>query len=154
MIALHQMRWPDEVRPPGAVPAPAAVDVTDTEIQAAVDLAAALATGGFELSEQRDAYRAAVEEVIASKESGRPVAAAGEPALSGEVVDLMAALQKSVEDARAARQESRRLRPRPPHGQEGRDEGCEACGWLREEDGCAAEAAAQRVIGDSVSRRT
>ncbi|MEU9032693.1 Ku protein [Streptomyces sp. NPDC048383] len=106
VIALHQMRWPDEVRPTSAVPAPAAVDVTDAEVQAAVDLTAALSAGGFELSEQRDAYRAAVEEVIASKEAGRPMAAADEPALWGEVVDLMAALQKSVEDARATRQES------------------------------------------------
>ncbi|MFE2852995.1 hypothetical protein ACFXJO_17910 [Streptomyces lavendulae] len=76
VIALHQMRWPDEIRPTSAVPAPADMDVTDGEIDDAVELASALASGGFELSEQRDAYRDAVQEVIAAKETGRPVPAA------------------------------------------------------------------------------
>ncbi|MER7514724.1 Ku protein [Streptomyces lavendulae] len=39
VIALHQMRWPDEIRPTSAVPAPADVDVTDGEIDAAAELA-------------------------------------------------------------------------------------------------------------------
>ncbi|MFI7180138.1 non-homologous end joining protein Ku [Streptomyces spororaveus] len=106
VIALHQMRWPDEIRPADAVPAPAAVDVTDEEIDAAVELAAALASGGFELAEQRDAYRDAVEEVIASKEAGHRIEPAAEPLTTGKVVDLMAALQQSVQDAKAARGQS------------------------------------------------
>ncbi|MER6316589.1 Ku protein [Streptomyces sp. NPDC001581] len=92
VIALHQLRWPDEVRPASAVPAPA-VNVTDEEIDAAVELAAALSSG-FELAEQRDAYRDAVEEVIAAKEAGRRPEPAAEPLTAGKVVDLMAALRR------------------------------------------------------------
>ncbi|MER6198100.1 Ku protein [Streptomyces sp. NPDC001586] len=102
VIALHQLRWLDEVRPASAVPAPAVVDVTDEEIDAAVELAGALSSG-FELAEQRDAYRDAVEEVIAAKEAGRRPEPAAEPLTAGKVVDLMAALQQSVQDAKAAR---------------------------------------------------
>ncbi|MGO4459412.1 Ku protein [Streptomyces sp. M-16] len=104
VIALHQMRWSDEIRPADAVPAPA-VEVTDEEIDAAVELAAALSSG-FDLSEQRDAYRDAVEEVIAAKEAGRQVEPAKEPVTAAKVVDLMAALQQSVRNARAARGEN------------------------------------------------
>ncbi|MCX5278202.1 non-homologous end joining protein Ku [Streptomyces virginiae] len=147
VIALHQMRWPDEIRPADAVPAPAAVDVTDEEIDAAVELAAALASGGFELAEQRDAYRDAVEEVIAAKEAGHRIEPAAEPLTAGKVVDLMAALQQSVQDAKASRERGARRHPRPPHGQEGREEGCEAhsgkarAGRRHEEGSHEAEAA-------------
>ncbi|WP_326588286.1 hypothetical protein [Streptomyces sp. NBC_01294] len=85
---------------------PAAVDVTDEEIDAAVELAAALASGGFELAEQRDAYREAVETVIAAKEAGHRIEPAAEPVIAGKIVDLMAALQQSVQDAKAARGEN------------------------------------------------
>ncbi|MFD5412431.1 non-homologous end joining protein Ku [Streptomyces nojiriensis] len=106
VIAMHQLRWPDEIRPADAIPAPAVVDVTDEEIDAAVELAAALASGGFELAQQRDAYRDAVEEVIAAKEAGHRIEPAAEPLTAGKVVDLMAALQQSVQDAKAARGEN------------------------------------------------
>ncbi|MFE1877870.1 Ku protein [Streptomyces sp. NPDC059496] len=106
VIAMHQLRWPDEIRPADVIPAPAVVDVTDEEIDAAVELAAALASGGFELAEQRDAYRDAVEEVIAAKEAGHRIEPAAEPLTAGKVVDLMAALQQSVHDAKAARGEN------------------------------------------------
>ncbi|WST50928.1 hypothetical protein OG592_42670 (plasmid) [Streptomyces avidinii] len=96
VIVLHQMRWPDEIRPADDIPAPAATGVTDEEIDAAVELAAALASAGFELAQQRDAYRDAVEEVIAAKEAGRPPEPAAEPLTAGKVVDLMAALQQSA----------------------------------------------------------
>ncbi|MFF3088709.1 hypothetical protein ACFVRB_27225 [Streptomyces nojiriensis] len=82
------------------------MDVTDEEIDAAVELAAALASGRFEPAEQRDAYRNAVEGVIAAKEAGHRIEPAAEPLTAGKVVDLMAALQQSVQDAKAARGEN------------------------------------------------
>ncbi|WP_331742797.1 Ku protein (plasmid) [Streptomyces sp. NBC_00868] len=40
-IALYQLRWPDEIRPTSAVPAPVEVGVSEDEIAAAVELAGA-----------------------------------------------------------------------------------------------------------------
>ncbi|WSR29439.1 Ku protein (plasmid) [Streptomyces sp. NBC_01205] len=105
VIALYQLRWPDEIRPASAVPAPAKVDVSEDEIVAAVELASALSVG-FDLSQQRDRYREALEAVIAAKALGTRPEPAEEAAPVGQVVDLMAALlQQSVQDARAARGE-------------------------------------------------
>ncbi|MFJ7271981.1 Ku protein [Streptomyces sp. NPDC099050] len=104
VIALYQLRWPDEIRPTSAVPAPAEVDVSEDEIEAAVELASALAVG-FDLSEQRDRYREAVESVITAKAQGARPEPGEEDAPAGQVVDLMAALQASVRDARSARGE-------------------------------------------------
>lgn len=54
----------------------------------------------------RDEYRAALEQVIAAKATGErlPIPEAAEPA-SAQVVDLMAMLEKSVQDAKATRGE-------------------------------------------------
>ncbi|MFD9367870.1 hypothetical protein ACFWA6_09170 [Streptomyces sp. NPDC060020] len=47
--------------------------------------------------------RDAIAEVIAAKETGHRIEPAAEPLTAGKVVDLMAALQQSVQDAKAAR---------------------------------------------------
>lgn len=54
------------------------------------------------MSQMRDEYRAALEQVIAAKATGEqlPVAEAAAPA-SAAVVDLMAMLEKSVQGAKA-----------------------------------------------------
>lgn len=64
-------------------------------------------TGEFTPDEYSDEYRAALEELVASKVEGReivmPPEAEGEPA---EVVDLMDALRKSVEAAKLRQAET------------------------------------------------
>ncbi|GAA2463413.1 non-homologous end joining protein Ku [Streptomyces lavendulocolor] len=105
VIALHAMRWPDEIRDAAAV-APPATDIDDSEVDGAVALIDAMTTE--DLTQFRDEYRAALEELISAKTEHRkpqPVGAAPEAA-GGEVVDLMAALNASVEQARATRGES------------------------------------------------
>ncbi|MFF8264349.1 Ku protein [Streptomyces virginiae] len=101
VIMLHALRWPDEIRSTDQVPVPD-VAVTDEEIDAAVRLAETL-TGG-DIGELRDEYRDALEEVIAAKAAGTSLAPPAEalPA-SAEVVDLMAMLERSVQDAKATR---------------------------------------------------
>lgn len=103
VIVLHQLRAPDEVRDPAAVPVPAAV-VTDEEIAAAVELADTLGAG-YDLGEERDTYREAVEELLAAKVEGRRLELPAAP-LPAPVVDLMAALEESVREARVARGET------------------------------------------------
>ncbi|MFF0196012.1 Ku protein [Streptomyces sp. ARC12] len=103
-IVLHSMRWPDEIRSPESL-APRQVELDDDEIDRAVQLTDTMALdsiAGF-----RDAYRDALEELIAAKSEGRelPEPAEGEEQGEGKVVDLMAALNASVEAAKESRGE-------------------------------------------------
>ncbi|MFG3510268.1 Ku protein [Streptomyces sp. NPDC047821] len=103
VIALHAMRWPDEIRDSSAV-APPAMDIDDSEVDGAVALIDAMTTD--DLSGFHDEYRKALEEVIHAKAEGHRVEMPEqEEAPAGQVVDLMAALNASVEQARASRGE-------------------------------------------------
>jgi DNA end-binding protein Ku len=105
VIALHAMRWPDEIRDSSAV-APPAVEIGDSEVDGAVALIDAMTTD--DLAEFRDEYREALEELIHAKaEHRQPVpVGGGTPEAEGQLVDLMAALNASVEQARASRGET------------------------------------------------
>ncbi|MFE7354233.1 Ku protein [Streptomyces sp. NPDC057543] len=103
-IVLHSLRWPDEIRSPRSL-TPKAIDLDDDEIERAVQLTDTMAmddASGF-----RDQYRDALEELIEAKSGGKkiPEPVEGEERESGKVVDLMAALNASVEAAREARGE-------------------------------------------------
>ncbi|MFJ7209475.1 Ku protein [Streptomyces sp. NPDC098789] len=102
VIILHAMRWPDEIRASSYVPVPE-VEVSEEEVDAAVRLTESLS--GVALEEMHDGYRAALEEVIAAKTgTGTLPESSGEaPAASAEVVDLMAMLEQSVQDAKTSR---------------------------------------------------
>ncbi|MFF4798685.1 Ku protein [Streptomyces sp. NPDC001351] len=102
-IAMHGLLWPDEVRAPEGVAPDAKVSVNDKEL----DLADALmdTLGGIELDELHDEYREALEEVVAAKAAGEAPPQAPEPATGGKVLDLMAALEKSVKAAKESRGE-------------------------------------------------
>ncbi|MDQ1666420.1 MAG: end-binding protein Ku, partial [Actinomycetota bacterium] len=63
-------------------------------------------SGDFDPSEFSDEYRQALEQVIEAKAAGREVKAPAEEApKSGQVVDLMEALRRSVDEAKARRGE-------------------------------------------------
>ncbi|MFD0001657.1 Ku protein [Streptomyces sp. NPDC127178] len=102
-IAMHGLLWPDEVRAPEGVAPDAHVTVNDKEL----DLADALmdTLGEIELDELHDEYREALEEVVAAKAAGEAPPRTPEPAKSGKVLDLMAALEKSVRAAKESRGE-------------------------------------------------
>ncbi|WP_327328102.1 Ku protein [Streptomyces sp. NBC_01210] len=103
-IVLHSMRWPDEIRDPAAL-TPKTVDLEDSEVDAAIQLMETMAAD--DISGYTDHYRAALEEVIAAKAAGKtPPKAEGEPEPAGQVVDLMAALNASVQAAKESRGES------------------------------------------------
>ncbi|MFF3907368.1 Ku protein [Streptomyces sp. NPDC001848] len=100
VLAMHALLWPDEIRTPEGVAPEGNITVRDKEL----DLADALmdTLGEVDLDELHDEYREAVEELIAAKAEGRepPVAPVPE---AGKVLDLMAALEKSVRAAKEAR---------------------------------------------------
>ncbi|MFC8663560.1 Ku protein [Streptomyces sp. NPDC057199] len=105
VIAMHGLLWPDEIRTPESVAPDSSVTVRDKEL----DLADALmdTLGEVDLNELHDDYREAVEELIAAKASGEkmPAAPSAEKG-GGKVIDLMAALESSVRQAKVARGEA------------------------------------------------
>ncbi|MFL6107297.1 MAG: Ku protein [Marmoricola sp.] len=104
VIVLQTMMWPDEIRSPDF----GAVDVEDAkpaEVKMANMLVETLA-GDFVPDEFEDDYREAVEALVKAKIEGGEIKAAPTPAKTGgEVVDLLAALQRSVDAAKSARGE-------------------------------------------------
>ncbi|OPG01194.1 Ku protein [Streptomyces sp. GKU 895] len=102
-IAMHGLLWPDEVRAPQGVAPDTKVTVNDKEL----DLADALmdTLGEIDLEDLHDEYREALEEVVAAKAAGETPPEAPEPARGGKVLDLMAALEKSVREAKESRGE-------------------------------------------------
>jgi DNA end-binding protein Ku len=107
VIVLQTMMWPDEVRKPDF----AGLDATESaakpqELKMARMLVDTLA-GDYDPSEYEDDYASAVEALVKAKlEGGEVKHAPVEEKRSGEVVDLLAALQRSVEAAKSSRGES------------------------------------------------
>ncbi|MFJ6719922.1 Ku protein [Streptomyces sp. NPDC091259] len=103
VIAMHGLLWPDEIRRPEGVAPETSVTVRDAELDLADALMATL--GEVDIESLHDDYREALEEMIAAKAGGayEPAEAAAEPA--GQVIDLMAALERSVQAAKASRGE-------------------------------------------------
>jgi DNA end-binding protein Ku len=104
VIVMQTMMWPDEIRNADF----ASVD-TDGAKPAEVKMAKMLVetlAGDFAPDEYEDDYREAVEALVKAKIEGGEIKAAPQPRKSsGEVVDLLAALQRSVDAAKTARGE-------------------------------------------------
>ncbi|MEJ7795205.1 MAG: Ku protein, partial [Nocardioides sp.] len=104
VIVLQTMMWPDEIRTPDFNVETG--DVKDSEVKMANMLVETLA-GDFDASEFEDDYAEAVEALVKAKiEGGEIKKTPASTKSSGEVVNLLAALQKSVEAAKTARGES------------------------------------------------
>ncbi len=103
VIVLQTMMWPDEIRTPDFNVEPG--EVKDSEVKMATMLVETLA-GDFDVSDFEDDYAGAVQELVRAKiEGGEIKRTPTSTKSSGEVVDLLAALQKSVEAAKTARGE-------------------------------------------------
>ena len=103
VIVLQTMMWPDEIRTPDF--SVEAGDVKPAEVKMAHMLVETLA-GDFDAAEFEDDYAGAVEALVKSKiEGGEIKRTETSTKTSGEVVDLLAALQKSVAAAKTARGE-------------------------------------------------
>ena len=104
VIVLQTMMWPDEVRTPDF--SVEAGEIKPAEVKMANMLVETLA-GDFEASEFEDDYAGAVEALVKTKiEGGEVKRTETSTKSSGEVVDLLAALQRSVDAAKTARGES------------------------------------------------
>jgi DNA end-binding protein Ku len=107
------MRWDDEIRDPAEL-APTPVEVTDEEIEEAQLLIESMAVNDLEGPEFVDHYTEALEQVIEAKQEGHaPPEIPEREAPTGGVVDLMAALEESVQKARATRGEDAEVHEMP-----------------------------------------
>jgi len=113
VIVLQTLLWPDEVRAAEFPILEGDVSVRPQELAMAASLVDSLAAD-FDPSQYSDRYEAAMVELIEEKVSAGHTQAVPVPAEEGggadgggaEVVDLLAALQRSVEKARTARGEA------------------------------------------------
>ena len=103
-MILSTLYWPDEIR------ALADLDLTDEEPEfrpaekAMAEQLIGAMTGAFDPEQYRDEYRSALMEIIESKVEGREVSSTAPVAETSNLIDLMAALEASVKNARAARE--------------------------------------------------
>ncbi|MBV8539043.1 MAG: Ku protein [Pseudonocardiales bacterium] len=103
-LALQTMVWPDEVRKAQFDVLDREVSVSDAELRMADTLIEAMASD-FAPEAYQDGYREALLSVIEAKTTGRDVTARPEPSEPTPSMDLITALQASVEAAKAARGE-------------------------------------------------
>src|SRR5579859_2746081 len=103
-MLLSTLYWPDEIRATGELDLPDEdVEIKPAEAKMAEQLIAAM-TGEFDPASYRDEYRDALMQIIESKVEGREAVAPVAAQESSNLVDLMAALEASVNAAKAARE--------------------------------------------------
>lgn len=105
-LVLQTLLWPDEVREPDFAVLAEKSEVTDAERAMAAMLVESL-SGDFDPSAYEDEYEQAVKQLVEAKLAGGEVHEPdAEKEESAEVVDLLAALQASVDRAKKARGEA------------------------------------------------
>jgi DNA end-binding protein Ku len=110
VIVLQTLLWPDEIRVPDFVIETG--EVKPAEVKMAQTLVDTL-SGDFDPDEFEDHYAEAVQAVVKAKiEGGEVQRTATSTKTGGEVVDLLAALQRSVEAAKTARGEEPEEKPK------------------------------------------
>jgi DNA end-binding protein Ku len=104
VLVMSTMVYADEVNDPVEFVGEDVIDeeVSDRELKMASQLIESL-TEPFEPEKFEDSYRNRVLDLIDRKAAGEEIVAAPTPVAEDKVVDLMAALEASVRDAKAAR---------------------------------------------------
>lgn len=100
VLVLHTMHWPDEIRAAAGLAPSSKVTVRPQELKMATSLMDTLSED-FDLDSLHDDYQAALDELVTARLEGKapPTAEEAEPP-PDNVVDLMSALQASI-DARS-----------------------------------------------------
>ncbi|MFD0202375.1 MULTISPECIES: non-homologous end joining protein Ku [Saccharothrix] len=102
LLVMHTMLWPDEVRKPDFEFLGSDVEVRPQELKMASSLVDSMA-GSFDPDDFTDDYTEAMQKVIEAKAEGAELPERPEVEEAGEVIDLMTALERSVEQAKSAR---------------------------------------------------
>jgi DNA end-binding protein Ku len=102
-MLLTTLHWPDEIRSTKELELPEEdYDFKPAELQMARQLVSAM-TGEFEPAKYKDEYREALMKVIEAKVEGKQIVEPQPVEESGNLIDLMAALEASVNAAKQAR---------------------------------------------------
>jgi DNA end-binding protein Ku len=102
-MLLTTLHWPDEVRSMEELDlAEEDFDFKPAELAMARQLVSAM-TGAFDPTQYKDEYREALQQIIDAKVDGRETVEVEEPEESGKLIDLMAALEASVNAAKESR---------------------------------------------------
>ncbi|WP_447001751.1 Ku protein [Saccharothrix isguenensis] len=102
LLVMHTMLWPDEVRKPDFEFLGSDVEVRPQELKMASSLVESMA-GSFDAGEFTDDYTVAMQKLIEAKAEGAELPERPEAEEAGEVIDLMTALERSVEQAKSSR---------------------------------------------------
>jgi DNA end-binding protein Ku len=102
-LLLTTLHWPDEIRALGDLELPEEeYEFKPAEKAMAKQLVAAM-TGEFEPQNYKDEYRDALMKIIAQKVEGKEIVEPEPVEETGKLIDLMAALEASVNAAKSAR---------------------------------------------------
>ena len=102
-MLLTTLHWPDEIRSTGELDLPdEEFEFKPAELAMAKQLVAAM-TGEFDPAQYKDEYREALQAIIEAKVDGQETVEIEAPEEGGKLIDLMAALEASVNAAKAAR---------------------------------------------------
>jgi DNA end-binding protein Ku len=107
VLVMHTMLWPDEIRKAEFDFLDSNVEVRPQELKMATSLVESMA-GDFDPDTFTDDYRDALEKVIAAKAEGAELPEQPEVEDKGDVIDLMTALERSVEKAKAGRKSAKK----------------------------------------------
>lgn len=112
VLVLERLHWPDEIRPAADAAPRGDVDISDGEREAAEDYIRA--AGDVDMAQMHDEYARAVEQLLEAKaKHRRPPKAATRSGTDAGVTDLMTALQRAAERARASRGEDAEVHEMP-----------------------------------------
>lgn len=115
LMLMNTLHWPDEIRSSeGLKGLDGDVKISPKELQMAKSLVQSLAEDTFDPSRYTDEYHAALMKVVNAKVEGQQVVTAPEVDAEPRVMDLMEALQASVEAAKKQRAEREPARTRKP----------------------------------------
>ena len=105
-MLLTTLHWPDEIRSTAELDlGEESYEFKPAELAMAKQLVSAM-TGEFDPAQYKDEYREALETIIQAKVEGKETVEIEQPEESGKLIDLMAALEASVNAAKAARESS------------------------------------------------
>lgn len=148
-LVMHTLLWPDQIRPVTDV-APDDVELRENELTLAETLMDSL--GELDPAELHDDYREAVEELVAAKLEGEPVAPAASGTSGAQVIDLTAALEKSVRAARGGGEEAESASVTPIRGRKTAKKG-EAERGAAKKSGTAAKKAPGKKTAPAAAKK-
>ena len=98
-LVMYKLRFPYEVRDIKAVPDIQETEIDDTQLKLAETLVESLSTS-FDKIDFEDRYRDAIMELVQDKIEGKQIVTISETEDDKPVVDIMAALKASIEEAK------------------------------------------------------